>query len=60
MYTSNQGLPKLRDELANYLGANYKLNYNPETEILITVGVSEASRPVLEGNIKSGRRSHTS
>ncbi len=42
MYTSNQGLPALRDELAKYLGTNYKLNYNPETEILITVGVSEA------------------
>ncbi len=41
MYTSNQGLPKLRQELSKYLKFNYGLNYDPESEVLITVGVSE-------------------
>jgi aminotransferase len=41
MYTSNQGLPKLREELAKYLFSHCGLRYNPETELLITVGVSE-------------------
>jgi aminotransferase len=41
MYTSNQGLPKLRKELSNYFLKNYGLSYDPDTELLITVGVSE-------------------
>ncbi len=42
MYTSNQGTPELRAALAGYLKNMYGLCYNPSTEILITVGVSEA------------------
>jgi aminotransferase len=41
MYTSNKGLLELRQELARHLSSRYGLEYNPETEILITVGVSE-------------------
>ena len=41
MYTSNKGLLELRQELARHLSSRYELEYNPETEILITVGVSE-------------------
>ena len=41
MYTSNNGLPQLRLELAKYLETHSSLNYNPDNEILITVGVSE-------------------
>lgn len=41
MYTSNQGLAELREELANYLKYYCGQSYNPQTEILITVGVSE-------------------
>jgi len=41
MYTSNAGMPPLRKEAARYLKDNYGLTYNPDTEILITVGVSE-------------------
>jgi aminotransferase len=41
MYTSNAGMPALRKEAARYLKDNYGLTYNPDTEILITVGVSE-------------------
>ena len=41
MYTSNSGMPELRQELSRYLKAHYKLNYDPDSELLITVGVSE-------------------
>jgi aminotransferase len=42
MYTSNSGMPELRRELSRYLKDNYNLSYDPNTELLITVGVSEA------------------
>jgi aminotransferase len=42
MYTSNKGLLELRQELARHLHSRYGLEYDPDTELLITVGVSEA------------------
>jgi len=42
MYTSNSGIPELRQELSRYLKNNYNLDYDPDSELLITVGVSEA------------------
>ena len=42
MYTSNQGMIELREEIANYLNRWQNLCYDPEHEILVTVGVSEA------------------
>jgi aminotransferase len=51
MYTSNKGTPELRAALAGYLESHFGLTYNPEDEILITVGVSEgldlAARAIL-------------
>ncbi len=41
-YTSNSGLIALRQALAGHLERRYGVSYDPETEILITVGVSEA------------------
>jgi len=41
MYTSNLGMPELRQELSRYLQDNYNLEYNPDGELLVTVGVSE-------------------
>lgn len=40
-YTGNSGLLSLRREIARYLEKEYGLSYNPEKEILITVGVSQ-------------------
>jgi aminotransferase len=52
MYTSNSGMPELRQAIAEHLHARYGLGYEPTTEILITVGVSEgldlALRAVLD------------
>ena len=42
MYTSNLGMPELRERLSQYLEDAYKLRYDPDGELLITVGVSEA------------------
>lgn len=41
-YTSNSGLIELRTALSNKLFEMYSVRYDAETEILITVGVSEA------------------
>lgn len=41
-YTSNYGLIELREELASYFSTKYRVNYNPNSEILVTSGVSEA------------------
>ena len=40
-YTSNKGMPELRRAIAHFLGHRYGLEYDPEEETLITVGVSE-------------------
>ena len=41
-YTSNRGLEEFRDELSRYVERKYGVSYRPESEILITVGGSEA------------------
>ncbi len=41
MYTSNLGMPELRQELSRYLQNTYQVEYDPNGELLITVGVSE-------------------
>ena len=41
-YTSNAGLMDLRKEICNYQRDKQGINYNPTTEVLITVGGSEA------------------
>src|SRR5213075_2113873 len=40
-YTSNLGLLKLREAIAAHLAARFKVNYDPRTQILVAVGVSE-------------------
>ena len=41
-YTSNAGLRELRLAIADHLRRQYGLTYDPEGEVLVTVGVSEA------------------
>lgn len=41
-YTSNRGMMELRKAIHRFLLKHRKLDYDPEHEILITVGVSEA------------------
>jgi len=41
-YTSNAGLKDLRIEISNYINRTQGVMYNPDSEILVTVGGSEA------------------
>ena len=41
-YTSNSGVYELRQALSAHLNRMYQVHYDPEHELLITVGVSEA------------------
>ncbi len=41
-YTSNRGLIELRAEISSYVSKKYGPTYDPESEILVTVGGSEA------------------
>ncbi|WP_370543841.1 pyridoxal phosphate-dependent aminotransferase [Granulicatella sp. 19428wC4_WM01] len=41
-YSSNAGLLPLRQGVSDFVKRKYQLNYNPENEILMTVGGSEA------------------
>jgi aminotransferase len=54
MYTSNSGIMELRQELGKYLRSHYGTRYDPEGEILITVGVSEALDLAMRAILDSG------
>ena len=54
MYTSNLGMPELRQELSRYLNDTYQLKYAPDTELLITVGVSEGLDLAMRAIINPG------
>ena len=41
-YTSNAGLIELRRALSRHLEKKYQVSYDPNTELILTVGVSEA------------------
>ncbi|MFT3828830.1 MAG: aminotransferase class I/II-fold pyridoxal phosphate-dependent enzyme [Opitutaceae bacterium] len=41
-YTANLGLIELRRAIAEYVGKHFGIAYRPESEVLVTVGVSEA------------------
>jgi aminotransferase len=53
-YTSNLGLPKLRNAIAHYVERRYGVNYHPKDEILVSVGVSEALDIALRALLNPG------
>ncbi len=53
-YTSNLGLLKLRESISRYVEATFKLSYRAESEILVTVGVSEALDIALRAVLNPG------
>ena len=53
-YTSNWGLIELRREISTYLKRKYLLEYNPENEILVTVGGSEAIDAAIRALVEPG------
>lgn len=52
-YTSNRGLEPFRDELSRYVDRKYGVKYDPTTEILVTVGGSEAIDGAIRAIINS-------
>ena len=53
-YTANRGLLDLRREIAFYLSTRYRISYQPEDEILVTIGASEAIDLALRALISDG------
>ncbi len=53
-YTSNLGLLRLREAISEYVSSDYRLSYDPVTEILISVGVSEALDLALRAILNPG------
>jgi aminotransferase len=53
-YTSNLGLPKLRERISEYVTKHFNVTYDAKTEIIVTVGVSEAIDLALRALLNPG------
>ena len=53
-YTDNRGTQQFREEISRYVAKNYGPEYDPETEILGTIGVSEALDILLRSTLNPG------
>ncbi len=53
-YTDNYGLIQLRREIRRYVARTFGLEYHPEREIVVTVGVSEALDLALRAIVNPG------
>ncbi len=53
-YTSNFGLPRLRDAIAEYVATHFDVAYAAQSEVLVTVGVSEAIDLALRALLNPG------
>ncbi|PNV62297.1 aromatic amino acid aminotransferase [Clostridium sp. chh4-2] len=53
-YTSNAGLKELKVEICNYLNRKYKITYDADREVMVTVGGSEAIDIALRAMLNPG------
>ncbi|MCG7409854.1 aminotransferase class I/II-fold pyridoxal phosphate-dependent enzyme [Paenibacillus sp. ACRRX] len=53
-YTSNAGMPELREAIGQYLDDSFQVTYDPDKEILVTVGGSEAIDLALRALVCQG------
>ena len=53
-YTSNSGTPQLREAISDYLNRRFSLTYDPKTEVIVTVGGSEAIDLAMRALIEPG------
>ena len=53
-YTSNLGLPRLRRAISDYVRKKFGLKYEPLSEVLVSVGVSEAIDLALRALLNPG------
>jgi len=53
-YTANAGLMELRQEICTYMKRKYNVSYNAKTDVLVTVGGSEAIDAMIRCVVKPG------
>ena len=53
-YTSNAGAPRLREAISRYLLNSFSLQYDPQHEIIVTIGGSEAVDLAIRALINPG------
>ncbi|TFG49719.1 MAG: aminotransferase class I/II-fold pyridoxal phosphate-dependent enzyme, partial [Anaerolineales bacterium] len=53
-YTSNAGIYELREAISDLLKEKYRVDYDPNNEVVVTVGVSEALYLALTAVINPG------
>lgn len=53
-YTANAGLIELRNEITNFYSRKYSVKYNPESEVLVTVGGSEGIDMAIRAILSAG------
>jgi len=53
-YTGMAGLSTLRQAAADFVKSKYNLSYNPDNEILVTIGATEALSATLTAILESG------
>ena len=53
-YTGNAGTPELRRGIANYLERRFALSYDPASEVIVTVGGSEAIDMAIRALVDPG------
>ena len=53
-YTGNRGMPELLEEISWYLENRFQTKYDPATEIMVTVGASEAIDVALRALVSPG------
>lgn len=53
-YTSNSGIMQLREEICRYVSRKYGLTYDPASEVLISVGGSEAIDCAIRALVSPG------
>ncbi len=53
-YTSNTGMPELRNAISEHMGSVHNLDYDPEDELLITTGVSEGMDLAMRALLNPG------
>lgn len=53
-YTSNLGLPRLRKSISRYVQKHFRVSYDPASEVLVSVGVSEAIDLALRALLNPG------
>lgn len=53
-YTANAGLAELRSEISKFYAENYHVKYNPDDEVLVTVGGSEGIDMAIRSIVEPG------